>query len=38
MEVNRQEEGQFMATKTIKVPKMVNGVATGDVEEIQVED
>jgi xanthine dehydrogenase YagR molybdenum-binding subunit len=27
-----------MATKTIKVPKMVNGVATGDVEEIQVED
>lgn len=27
-----------MATKTIKVPKMVNGVATTEVEEIQVED
>src|ERR1700761_6515497 len=27
-----------MATKTIKVPKMVNGAPTADVEEIQVED
>ncbi len=27
-----------MATKTIKVPKMVDGVATGEVEEIRVED
>src|SRR5437870_3446088 len=27
-----------MATKTIKVPKMVNGVPNGPVEEITVED
>ncbi|HVT89189.1 MAG TPA: xanthine dehydrogenase family protein molybdopterin-binding subunit [Tepidisphaeraceae bacterium] len=27
-----------MATKTIKVPKMVNGAPTAEVEEIQVED